>query len=126
MSSVRSIDRLWSRGAPLRKARPLLLLGALAGLVAGWAGCASESKLLRSDPSFTAGALTHGGIAVVSIVKKEEVEQVRPPLIAALEAELARGRPDLRLIPADRVAAALGLPAYRHLLSAYQASGSLD
>ena len=63
---------------------------------------------------------------MVSVVKKEEVEQVRPPLIAALEAELARGRPDLRMVPADRVAAALGLPAYRGLLSAYQASGTLD
>lgn len=97
-----------------------------AALAAGLAGCATEAKLLRSDPAFTAAALSRGGLAVVSVVKKEEVEQVRPPLIAALMRKLSQARPDLRLVDADRVAEALGTIRYRRLLNAYQARGSLD
>jgi len=104
----------------------LTLLSAPALLAAGLAGCAPEAKLLRSDPSFTAGALSGGGIAVVGVVKKDEVEQVRAPLIAALLTELGRARPDVRVVDADRVAERLGLPAYRRLLNSYQARGQLD
>lgn len=95
-------------------------------LVAGLAGCAAESTLFRSDPSFTAAALSAGGVVVVSVVKREEVEQVRPPLIAALEEVLGSARPDLRLIPADRVAEDVGLTTYRRMLRDYQTRGSLD
>jgi hypothetical protein len=98
----------------------------VASLAAGLAGCASEAKLLRVEPSFTAAALSAGGLAVVGVVKKEEVEQVRPPLIAALTEELGRARPDLRLVDADRVTGLLGLPAYRRVLQSYQARGWLD
>lgn len=62
----------------------------------------------------------------MGVVKKEEVEQMRPPLIAALTEELARTRPDLRVVSADRVAALMGLQAYRRLLNSYQAGGQLD
>jgi hypothetical protein len=63
---------------------------------------------------------------VVSVVKKEEVEQVRPPLIAALERTLGQARPELRLVPAGRVEDDLGLETYRRILKSYQARGSLD
>jgi hypothetical protein len=107
-------------------AAALLLAVAAVALAVGLAGCAAESKLFRSDPSFTAAALSAGGVAVVSVVKKEEVEQVRPPLIAALEEVLRSARPDLRLISAGRVADDMGLGTYRRILRDYQASGSLD
>jgi hypothetical protein len=137
MSSTRSIGGLWSpsglRGKTVRAHRAArraagwaLGLGLAASLAAGLSGCASQSKLLRSDPSFTASALEQGRLAVVSVVKKDEVEQVRPPLIQALMAALARVRPDLRVVPAGRVSDLMGLEPYRILLRAYQSRGSLD
>jgi hypothetical protein len=101
------------------------MIGA-AALLAGVLGCAAEAKLYKRDATFTAAALSAGGLAVVSVVKKEEVEQVRPPLIAALERTLGQERPELRLVPADRVSEDLGLETYRRILRAYQVRGTLD
>jgi hypothetical protein len=137
MSSTRSIGGLWSppglggktvrapRGAGRAAARALGL-GLAASLAAGLSGCASQAKLLKSDPSFTASALDRGRLAVVSVVEKDEVEQVRPPLIEALVTALARARPDLRVVSARRVSDLMGPEPYRTLLRAYQSRGSLD
>lgn len=137
MRSTRSIGGLWSprrpRGKTVRARRAAeraagwtLGLGLAASLAAGLSGCASQAKLLKSDPSFTASALERGGLAVVSVVKKDEVEQVRPPLIEALVTALARVRPDLRVVSARRVSDLMGSEPYRILLRAYQSRGSLD
>jgi hypothetical protein len=90
------------------------------------AGCAAESKLLRADASFTAASLAESGLAVVGVVQKDEVAQVRPPLIAALEAAVAAERADIPLLGADRVRDALGADAWKRLLNAFQARGTLD
>jgi hypothetical protein len=82
--------------------------------------------VLRSDAGLTAASLRAGGLAIVGVVEKEEVEQVRPPLVAKLESVLRQERPDLDLLPADSVRAAMGIAAYRRLLSVYQASGTVD
>jgi hypothetical protein len=103
-------------------------LGAAAALLAAFSGCAAETKLLSAHQQFTPAELVAGGLAVVGVVEKEEVEQVRPPLIAALESVLRQERPDLALtlVPADSVRAALGAAAYRRLLNTYQATGTID
>ena len=95
-------------------------------LSAALAGCAAETQVLHSDAQLTSDSLRGGGLAVVGVVEKEEVEQVRPPLVAKLESVLRQERPDLTLLPADRVREALGLQAYRRVLSGYQAGGSID
>ena len=82
--------------------------------------------MLRSDARLTAASLRGGGLAVVGVVEKEEVEQVRPPLVAKLESVLRQERPDVTLLPADEVREALGLPAYRKILNGYEAAGSID
>ncbi len=82
--------------------------------------------MLRSDAQLTADSLRGGGLAVVGVVEKEEVEQVRPPLVAKLESVLRQERPDLTLLPADQVREAVGLPAYRKLLNVYEVGGSID
>ena len=101
-------------------------LGTAAALLAALSGCAAETKLLQADRQFTPAELRTGGLAVVGVVEKEEVEQVRPPLIAALESVLRQERPDLALVPADSVRAVLGAAAYRRMLNTYQTGGTID
>src|SRR5512135_1590142 len=109
------------RAAGARKGRLRVPAPALAAALAAAAlvGCAADAQL-------TAASLRGGGLAVVGVVEKEEVEQVRPPLVAKLESVLRQERPDLTLLPADRVREAMGLPAYRRLLNGYEAGGSID
>ncbi len=124
ITSARSTGVPCHRAAGARKGRLRLAAAALAA--AALAGCAAETQVLRSDAQLTAASLREGAVAVVGVVEKEEVEQVRPPLVAKLEAVLRQERPDLTLLPADRVREALGLPAYRKLLNGYQEGGSID
>jgi hypothetical protein len=56
----------------------------------------------------------------------DEVEQVRPPLVAALERAMAETRPDLPVRSARAVADSLGTPASRRILAAFQRQGTLD
>jgi hypothetical protein len=89
-------------------------------------GCATESKLLREDPGFTAESLRKGGIAVLGVVQVDEVAQARPPLVAALERVLAAARKEIPLVRADRAQAALGDSAVRLFLLGYQMRGDPD
>ncbi|MEK7348883.1 MAG: hypothetical protein AABZ94_08420 [Candidatus Eisenbacteria bacterium] len=95
----------------------------LAGILLG--GCATGSAVRTTDSNPTYEALRDGGLAIVSVTVKEEVEQVRPPLNAALERVLRETRPDLRVKSADATRDSLGLPEYRRILSAYQLKGKL-
>lgn len=95
----------------------------LAGLLGS--GCATGSAVRTTDSNPTYEALRDGGLAIVGITVKEEVEQVRPPLNAALERVLRKARPDLRVQTADAVRDSLGLMEYRRILSAYQSEGKL-
>jgi hypothetical protein len=91
-----------------------------------FAGCASESALLREDPGFTAASLRSGGLAVLGVVQVDEVTQARPPLIDALERVLAGSRHDIPLVRASAAQAALGDSATRLFLLGYQLRGDPD
>ncbi len=95
----------------------------LAGLLFALAGCAAERSVLTADPGLTAEALRADTVAVVGVTVVNEVEQVRPPLVAALESILRNARPDVALRPADAVRDVVGLADYRSMPAAYQASG---
>ncbi len=101
----------------------LLALGALVALAAG---CAHVSDVREADPGFTADALRSGGLVVMGVVQVNEIPQVRPPLIAALERVLTATRGDIRLIPAATAAAALDDSTARFLLLSYQMQGVPD
>jgi hypothetical protein len=65
-------------------------------------------------------------MALVGITVLDEVEQLRPPLVSTFEKVLAAMRPDLPIRRAVETREALGLPAYRKLLFAYQETGKLE
>lgn len=103
-------------------------MAALAGCaaLAALAGCAAEAKILREDATLTNRALREGGIAVLGVVKVEEIDTVRPPLIAKLEIVFAEERPDIHVIGAQRVREALGKASYRRILLGYEYHGVID
>jgi hypothetical protein len=65
-------------------------------------------------------------VAVVSVVQVNELADVRPAYIDALERVLHATRPDLVLVPQSRVEAALNDSTSRFLLLGYQMHGSAD
>jgi len=81
---------------------------------------------LRLDPGLTAVDLRQGKLAVLGVVKFQEPDQVRPPLIAMLEKTLGEERGDLPLIRADSVRHVLGDERYRRILLGYEYHGTLD
>jgi hypothetical protein len=87
-------------------------------------GCAAERQIVM-PAALSADSLRAGGLAVVGVTVVDEVEQVRPPLVAALESTLATSRADLPFRRAGSVRDSLGLLAYRRILLAYQSSGTL-
>jgi hypothetical protein len=89
-------------------------------------GCATERSVLVADETLSALALRDGGLAVVGMTMVDEVEQIRPPLVAALEQTLGESRPDLPFRTAEAVRDSLGIPASRALLMAYQRKAKLD
>ncbi len=121
---------------PLRTGTPLVRRAAQAwsvrwvlAVLAAWAvatGCATESKLLREDPGFSAESLRKEGLAVLGVVQVDEVAQARPPLIAALERVLTGARKDIPLVRAEQVRAALPDSATRLFLLGYQMRGDPD
>jgi len=98
----------------------------LAMLLAGLAGCSAESELTRLDSSLTAADLRQGKVAVLGVVKFQEPDQVRPPLIAMLERTFRDERHDVPLIDADSVRQMLGTERDRRLLLAYEYQGALN
>jgi len=121
---------LWTGGSSDRKAaerragtvRNLWPLAALAVV----AGCSYMSDVKTSAPSLSADALRSEKIAVVGVVQVDEIPDVRPPLIAALERVLHATRPDLTIVPAARVTPALDDSTERFLLLGYQMHGAAD
>src|ERR1044071_9012044 len=89
-------------------------------------GCSAESELTRLDPSLTDRDLRQGKLAVLGVVKFQEPDQIRPPLIEMLERTWREERADVPMIPAESVARALGPERDRKLLLAYEYQGSLD
>src|SRR5260221_12037945 len=121
ISSARSIAGSCRSGAGNRKGAAGLLAAALlpvalAGLLASFAGCAHVADVRDENPGFTAEALRAGGLVDLGVVQVNEVPQVRPPLIAALERVLAATRHDIRLVPAAQAQATVDDSTSRLLL----------
>ena len=90
------------------------------------AGCSSQAELTHLDPSLRANDLRQGKIAVLGVVKFQEADQIRPPLIAMLEKTFREERPDVPMIPADSVRSILGAERDQKLLLGYEYQGALD
>ena len=121
MSRTRSIARL----CPLGRRRLNLVLAAAIALLT-LAGCAAESQLIDQAPDFTADRLHEGGLAVLGVVQVDEVAQVRPALVDALERVLSATRRDIPLVPAARARGALPDSVERIFLLGYQMHGDPD
>ena len=96
---------------------------ALAALVAG---CSSEAELTHLDPTLSANDLRQGKVAVLGVVKFQEPDQVRPPLIDMLEKTFREERRDVTLIPAGSVRTLLGAERNKKILLDYEYQGALD
>ena len=116
--------RIRTGGAALLCTAGVLLLGSCGALLLG--GCAAEKQVIQPGAGLSADTLRAGGMALVGITVLDEVEQVRPPLVSTFEKVLAAVRPDMPIRPASAARDALGLPAYRKLLFAYQETGRLQ
>ena len=90
------------------------------------AGCSYMSDVKTSAPDLSAAALRSGKVAIMGVVQVDEVPEVRPPLIAALERVLGATRPDLTIVPAAKVEPALDDSTERFLLLGYQIHGAAD
>ena len=90
------------------------------------AGCSSKTVLTRLDPTITAADLRQGKVAVLGVVKAEEADQVRPPLIAMLEKTWREERSDVPLVSADSVRLTLGPARDKDLLLGYEYHGKLE
>jgi hypothetical protein len=115
------MDARCHRPAVRRKGIPPALALAWVAL-----GCSSEAELTHFDPSLTETALRQGKVAILGVVKYQEPDQVRPPLIAMLERTWREERKDVPLITADSVRQYLGPERDRKLLLAYEYQGTLD
>jgi len=89
-------------------------------------GCSAESQLNRLDPTLTQSDLRQGKLAVLGVVKYQEPDQVRPPLIAMLEKTWHEERADVPMVPAESVRRLLGPERDRKILLSYEYQGSLD
>jgi hypothetical protein len=97
-----------------------------AAILVAIAGCSYMSDVKTSAPGLNADALRSGKLAIVSVVQVDEVPEVRPPLIAALERVLRATRPDLPIVPAATIAPALDDSTERFLPLGYQIHGAAD
>ena len=115
-------------GTAGKRFRAILILGGVALLCcsASLLGCAAETELKRLDPSLNEIELRQGKIADMGVVKFQEPDQIRPPLIATLERTFREERPDLPLLSADSLQHILGGERYRKLLLGYEYQGNLD
>ena len=104
----------------------MILLGISLTTCAVFPGCASQSEVKRLDPAMSEADLRQGKLAVLGVVKFQEPDQVRPPLVAMLERTFREERRDVPLLPADSVQKALGPERYRRILLAYEYQGALD
>ncbi|MEK7348882.1 MAG: hypothetical protein AABZ94_08415 [Candidatus Eisenbacteria bacterium] len=99
-----------------------MLLYALVALIPG---CAAERQVVTAESGLTADMLRADGIALVGVTVVDEVEQIRPPLVEAMERSLLYWRPDIAVTSAGRVRDQLGAPTYRRMLAGFQQSGML-
>jgi hypothetical protein len=89
------------------------------------AGCSAESELSRMDSGLTAADLRLGKVAVLGVVKFQEPDQIRPPLIDVLQRVWSEERKDVPLVSADSVRQILGPERDRKLLLEFEYQGEL-
>lgn len=70
--------------------------------------------------------LRQGGLAILGVVQVGEVDQVRPPLVAALDSVLAVKRPEIPRFTQRQVRAAVDDSTARFLLLGYQLQGHVE
>lgn len=70
--------------------------------------------------------LRQGGLAILGVVQVGEVDQVRPPLVAALDSVLAAERPEIPRFTQRQVRAAVDDSTARFLLLGYQLHGRVE
>ena len=108
-----------------------LALAAALIVAAALAGCAGHHPPPTPAPGpdtvrIPAADLRQGGLAVLGVVQVGEVDQVRPPLVAALDSVLAAKRPDIPRIPQRQVRRAVDDSTARFLLLGYQLHGRVE
>jgi len=104
-----------------------------AGLAAALAGCGGGSHP-RPEPApvgavslrIPGSELRQGGIAIMGVVEVGEVDQVRPPLVAALDSVLGAKRPEIPRFTQRQVRAAVDDSTARFLLLGYQLHGRVE
>ena len=89
-------------------------------------GCSKEAVLRKVEPTFTAEQLREGRLAILGVVQKDEIAQIRRPLTESLERVLAVSRKDIQTVPWDAVLAALDDSTERFLLLSYQYQGAAE
>ena len=119
-----------SAGSPAFAFGDFALASALA-LAAAIGGCAGNHP--KQPPPAPIGPakiaavdLREGGLAVLGVVQVGEVDQVRPPLVAALDSVLAAKLPNIRRFTQRQVRAAVDDSTARFLLLGYQLHGRVE
>ena len=87
------------------------------------AGCSRQAVVRSVQPTFTAEMLREGKLAVLGVVQKDEIAQVRKPLTESLERVLTTARKDIPLVRWSDVIAAVDDSTKRFLLLGYQYQG---
>lgn len=113
MSKILSMGRLYTAASL-----------AVAGLLL--VSCSKEAVLRNVEPAFTAETLRQGRLAILGVVQKDEIAQVRRPLTESLEHVLSVSRKDIQTVPWDAVLAALDDSTERFLLLSYQYQGAAE
>ena len=122
MSKIRNMARRYT----IARALAPLALAATALAAITLAGCSRVAVLRSVQPEFTAESLRQGKLAVLGVVQKDEITQVRGPLTESLEHVLTISRKDIPLIPWHDVLAAIDDSTERFLLLGYQYQGVAD
>jgi len=110
---------------PAATAASLTLAAALAGCGGGHPP-PSPPPAGAVSPRIPGSELRQGGIAIMGVVVVGEVDQVRPPLVAALDSVLALMRPEIPRTTQRQVRNAVDDSTARFLLLGYQLHGRVE
>ncbi|HET9939539.1 MAG TPA: hypothetical protein VFR25_00410 [Candidatus Eisenbacteria bacterium] len=112
--------------------RSLTAAAASVMLAAALAGCGGGHPKPAPPPAAAVSVripgteLRQGGIAIMGVVEVGEVDQVRPPLVAALDSVLAVKRPEIPRYSQRQVRNAVDDSTARFLLLGYQLHGLVE
>lgn len=112
--------------------RSLAGIAASLTLAAALAGCGGGHPKPAPPPAgavsvrIPGSELRQGGIAIMGVVEVGEVDQVRPPLVAALDSVIAVKRPEIPRYSQRQVRNAVDDSTARFLLLGYQLHGLVE